>query len=223
MLSRFQLFRKSLLSNSSTSLEEKIIPGRRYIRGWLVLAVLTVTYFAWLAYRLFMNPVWPDVFPLVSELINLGEAATAFTLTFLWFGLWFRNRRQDAKLTPVKQMSVERLYQLSPTDFEKYVATLFRQKGYKVALRGGTGDHGVDLELVGLDGRRAIVQCKRYQNTVGEDVVRELYGTLIHERAMRGFLVTTAEISNSAEAWAKGKPITLIDGPTLVKIAGSLQ
>jgi hypothetical protein len=40
---------------------------------------------------------------------------------------------------------------------------------------------------------------------------------------MRGFLVTTADISASAEAWAKGKPITLIDGPTLVDIAGSLE
>jgi restriction system protein len=223
MLSRFQLFRKSLLSTGSTSLEGKKISGRRYIRGWLVLAVLTVIYMAWLAYRLLVNPVWPDLFPLVGEFINLGEAASAFTLTFLWFGLWFRNRRQDDKAGSIKKISVEKLYQLSPTDFEKYVATLFHQKGYEVSLRGGTGDHGVDLELVGMDGRRAIVQCKRYQNTVGEDVVRELYGTLIHERAMRGFLVTTADISASAEAWAKGKPITLIDGPTLVDIAGSLE
>lgn len=188
-----------------------------------MLAILTVAYIAWLAYRLLLNPVWPDVFPLVGELINLGESASAFTLTFLWFGLWFRNRKHDAKPAQVKQMSVEKLYQLSPSDFEKYVGTLFRRKGYKVAMRGGSGDHGVDLELVDTDGRRAIVQCKRYQHTVGEDIVRELYGTLIHERAMRGFLVTTADISTSAEAWAKGKPITLIDGPTLVEIAGSLQ
>jgi hypothetical protein len=34
--------------------------------------------------------------------------------------------------------------------------------------------------------------------------------------------VTTAEISASAKRWAQGKPITLIDGPTLVEIAQSL-
>jgi restriction system protein len=111
---------------------------------------------------------------------------------------------------------------LSPKDFEEYVGTLFRRKGYQVALRGGSGDHGVDLELFGPDGRKAIVQCKRYQHTVGEEIVRELFGTIIHERSIRGFLVTTAEISASAKSWAAGKPITLIDGPTLVEIAQSL-
>jgi restriction system protein len=223
MLSRFQSFRKSPLPVISPTHEGPPIHGRRYIRGWVILAVLTAVFIAWVAYRLLMRPAWPNLFPVVGELIDLAEAASAFTLTFLWIGLWWRHRNPAPKPTPVKQVSLEGLYQLSPKDFERYVGTLFRQKGYKVALRGRSGDHGVDLELVGRNGRRAIVQCKRYQNTVGEETVRELFGTLIHERAMRAFLVTTADISDAAERWAKDKPITLIDGPTLIEIAGSLQ
>ena len=57
----------------------------------------------------------------------------------------------------------------------------FRQKGYKVSLRGRSGDLGVDLVLMRPGGKQAIVQCKRYRNTIGPDIVRELYGTLIHE------------------------------------------
>ena len=57
---------------------------------------------------------------------------------------------------------------------------------------------------------------------MGEKIVRDLYGTLMHEGAFHAFLVTTAEISDAAEKWARGKPITLIDGPTLVHIANSL-
>lgn len=223
MLSRFQLFRKSPLPVISPTPERPPIHGRRYIRGWVILAILTAVFTAWVAYRLLLQPVWPAYFPVIGELINLGEAASAFTLTFLWVGLWWRHHRRDTKPQPLQPVSLDRLYQLSPKDFEKYVGTLFRQKGYKVAHRGRSGDHGVDLELVGRDGRRAIVQCKRYQNTVGEETVRELFGTLIHERAKRAFLVTTAEISEAAERWAKDKPITLIDGPTLIEIAGSLQ
>lgn len=223
MLSRFQLFRKSALPIVGTSEEGRKIRGRRYILGWVVLVLLTAFFLAWIVYRLLLKPTWPNLFPIVGELIDLGEAASAFTLAFLWIGLWWRHHNPAEKPKRVKQVSVEKLYQLSPRDFEKYVATLFRQKGYKVALRGGSGDHGVDLELRGQNGRRAIVQCKRYQHTVGEDIVRELYGTLIHEHAMRAFLVTTADISTSAEEWARGKPITLIDGPTLVEIAGSLK
>lgn len=223
MLSRFQLFRKSLLSVPGAAGEGVEFRGRRYVRGWIVLVILTAVFIAWIAYRLLMAPSWPDLFPVVGEMIDLAEMASAFTLTFLWVGLWWRHHNRDKRPYPVKAVNLGGLYQLSPKDFEKYVATLFRQKGYKVTLRGRSGDHGVDLELMGQDGRKAIVQCKRYQNTVGEDIVRELYGTLIHERAMRGFLVTTAEISDAAESWARGKPITLIDGPTLVEIAGSLQ
>jgi restriction system protein len=115
------------------------------------------------------------------------------------------------------------LYDLSPRQFERYVAAIFRRKGYQVRLTGGSGDHGVDLELHDLrSSRRAIVQCKRYQNTVGEELVRELYGTLLHELAYHAFLVTTADISDAAREWAQGKPITLIDGAALVEIDAAL-
>lgn len=67
------------------------------------------------------------------------------------------------------------------------------------------------------------MQCKRYQSTVGEETVRELYGTLLHELAYHSFLVTTADISEAARAWAEGKPITLIDGVTLAQIDRSLR
>jgi restriction system protein len=111
---------------------------------------------------------------------------------------------------------------MDPDDFEKYVGQLFRQKGYRVRLRGSKGDLGVDLELTQPSGKRAIVQCKRYHNTVGPKVVRELYGTLVHEQVPHAFLVTTADISDAARQWAQFKPITLIDGETLVKIAAAL-
>ena len=120
-------------------------------------------------------------------------------------------------------MSREKLYGLSPRAFERYAASLFRQKGYKVVVRGRSGDLGVDLEVTDGHGRRAIVQCKRYRDTVGAEVVRELYGTLIHEQVAHAFLVTTADISESAREWARGKPMTLIDGGTLVAIADALR
>ena len=120
-------------------------------------------------------------------------------------------------------LTTEGIYALSPAAFERYVAGIFRRKGYSVKLRGGSGDLGVDLEISNQHGKRAIVQCKRYQNTVGAESVRELYGTLIHERASHAFLVTTANISPAAREWAQGKPITLIDGQTLIQIAHQLS
>ncbi|MBC8450450.1 MAG: restriction endonuclease, partial [Chloroflexi bacterium] len=35
-----------------------------------------------------------------------------------------------------------------------------------------------------------------------------------------GFLVTTGSISRAARTWAQGKPLELIDGERLVRLAG---
>lgn len=159
--------------------------------------------------------------PLLSELLRLAEIGWLATLVVLWGLVWWRGRQEA--LRPFVPLTLEQLYNLHPADFERYVARLFRQKGYRVHVRGRSGDLGVDLVLIRPGGKRAIVQCKRYRNTLGPEIVRELFGTLIHEGVSHAFLVTTAEISESAREWARGKPMTLIDGRTLVEIAQSLH
>ena len=191
------------------------------MQGWLIIAGLTVLFVLWLAYHSVIQPAWlASLPPAMTELVGLLEAAGAFTLGFLWFALWWqRKQRQDVPL-PAKDL-VD-LLALSPAEFEQYVGQLFRQKGYRVKLRGSKGDLGVDLELTKPGGKRAVVQCKRYHNTIDPKVVRELYGTLVHERVSHAFLVTTADISDAARKWARYKPITLIDGETLAQIAAAL-
>jgi restriction system protein len=191
--------------------------------GLLMLGALTTLFVFWFIYRWLVQPAWLLAMPpLIHEAIALGQLASFFTLAVLWTTLIWRHR-SGSSVTKFRALNVAELYSLSPKAFERYVGGLFRQKGYRVNLRGRTGDHGVDLELTGPNARRAIVQCKRYQNTVGEETVRDLYGTLIHEQVSRAFLVTTAEISDAARAWAEGKPITLIDGETLVQISTSIE
>jgi len=227
MIARFdwQLRRNGLLSRTpSPSLRRN--PSRRaYLQGWLLIAGLTAPFVLWLGYRWLVQPAWLALLPpVLNELLTLVEAASAFTVAFLWFALaWQQYRRSRIETIATDTLDVGDLYALSPAEFERYVAWLFRQKGYSVKVRGRSGDHGVDLELIRPGRPKAIVQCKRYQNTVGPDVVRELYGTLVHERAVHAFLVTTADISDAARQWARYKPITLIDGRTLVQVAAALS
>jgi hypothetical protein len=47
--------------------------------------------------------------------------------------------------------------------------------------------------------------------------VRDFYGALMHADARRGFIVTTADFSVNARAFARGKPISLISGRDLVR------
>ncbi len=188
---------------------------------WII-GLLTAVYLLWLFVRVISQPAWlADLPSLLSELLQLLEIGWLATLTVVWGLVLWRQRLEKSQ--PLPPLTLEELYNLHPADFERYVARLFRKKGYKASVRGRSGDLGVDLMVTRSGGRRAIVQCKRYRNTIGPDVVRELYGTLIHEGVSHAFLVTTAEISDSARAWAQGKPMTLIDGQTLVAIARSLQ
>lgn len=201
--------------------------GRAYRVGLVIIGGLTVWWLGWLIYRWLFEPGWLSVLPdVLMELVLLAETAGGFTLAFLWGGLGFhywRRTRQAGPGAAIPDMTREKLYTLSPKAFERYVAGLFRQKGYRVVVRGRSGDLGVDLELTDGHDRRAIVQCKRYRDTVGAEVVRELYGTLIHEQVAHAFLVTTADISEAAREWARGKPMTLVDGGMLVAIADALR
>jgi restriction system protein len=189
--------------------------------GRLILLSLTAVYLLWLFVRFVSQPAWfsqlPDV---LDELLHLAELAGFITLTLVWSVVWWQGRRQTA--VPFSRETGEQPYDLNPYEFEQYVADLFRRKGYHVKLRGRSGDNGVDLLLIQPGGKRAIVQCKRYRKTVGPEIVRELYGTLIHERVSHAFLVTTADISEAAREWAQGKPMTLIDGRALAHIATQL-
>ena len=188
------------------------------VSGWRLLGGLTVAFLVWMTYRVLFRPAFPIG---LAEYVTLLELATGFTLVFIWTAVWWQQHNQAAYTLP--QLALNELYELSPQEFEQYVARLFRHKGYRVKLRGRSGDQGVDLELVKRGGKRAIVQCKRYQRTISPDVVRDLYGTMMHERVAHAFLVTTADISDASRQWAVGKPITLIDGKTLAQIVAELD
>lgn len=193
-----------------------------YFNPLIIVSLMTIFFLSWVVYRWGFRPNFFHTLPRnVIELLDLYEFGSTVTLVLLWgIVLW---RRRHPRKTTVKTPTVAQLYALDPYEFERYVASVFEQKGYRVKLRGGSGDAGVDLIVEdGAFGKRAIVQCKRYRNKIGPDTVRELYGTLLHERAAHAFLVTTAEISDASRDWARHKSLTLIDGETLVRIARSL-
>ncbi len=207
---------------------ERPRPRGLFSSGWLVIGGFSALTLGWILYHTLGQPAWITLLPTwMRELVHLLELSAFLTLLAVWGVLGWQHWRprlmSSPPPTPLSLLELDHLFTFSPGDFEKYVATLFQRKGYIVKRRGGTGDLGVDLELIAPGNRRAIVQCKRYQNTVGAEMVRELYGTLIHEKALHAFLVTTADISPAAREWTRGKPMTLIDGATLMEIAAALQ
>jgi HJR/Mrr/RecB family endonuclease len=129
-----------------------------------------------------------------------------------------RNRRQRE----IEQArTISQMQALVPEHFEELVADMFRKKGYSSTVTPHQGDHGIDIVLRAPNGEKEVVQCKRYIGQVGEPVVRDFYGALLHENAVRGYIVTTGSFTYQAVTWARGKPIELIEGQQLSRMVQS--
>jgi len=102
------------------------------------------------------------------------------------------------------------LRQVDPRQFEKIVCVLFRKMGYEVAETPYVADGGID-GFLRRDGKVALLQCKRVQGSVGEPVLRDLWGNIQHHRASEGVVVTTGKVSRGARSWVQGKPIRIIE------------
>jgi tetratricopeptide (TPR) repeat protein len=98
--------------------------------------------------------------------------------------------------------------------------------GLSVQLTQASHDGGVDLHVIDptpIRGGRYIVQAKRYQGGVGEPIMRDLYGTLLHSGAVKAILITTGYFTEGAVAFAYGKPIELVDGNALGRLIDQYQ
>lgn len=112
--------------------------------------------------------------------------------------------------------TIAEIRQLTPVEFERFIKRLFEKMEYEVETTKATGDEGVDLRLQ-KGARRAIVQCKRYSGSIGQPVIRDLYGVMVHEEVDEAYLITTGNITLPAQTWARGKPIHLVDSVQLLE------
>jgi restriction system protein len=101
----------------------------------------------------------------------------------------------------------EDIHQIGHRKFEEIVAELLDDMGFNVELTQETRDGGRDV-LAYWDspvGRLlCLVEAKKHRpdRTVGVQLVRNLYGTLIDEQANSAILVTTADFSADARKFA---------------------
>jgi len=110
-------------------------------------------------------------------------------------------------------------------DFEHLIRELFEKEfktsGGEVKVTRASRDGGVDAIAFDPDpirGGKIVIQAKRYTNTVGVAAVRDLYGTVVNEGAIKGILVTTADYGSDAYEFAKDKPLTLLNGANLLQM-----
>lgn len=112
---------------------------------------------------------------------------------------------------------------ITPHDFERLCQRVLRESGFiQVEVTGKSGDGGIDgrgvFKIGGFLSFRVIFQCKRYQNSVTSQQIREFKGTM-SGRADKGLFITTGTFTRDAKAEALRDgsiPIDLVDGDQLV-------
>lgn len=104
---------------------------------------------------------------------------------------------------------------LDPDAFEVAIAALCERDGCRdIEVTGGAGDLGADVVATAPDGKRVIIQCKRYGpvNKVGSGDMQRFGGTCfsVHE-AQIAAVVTTGEFTQPALEYADQCGIVCVD------------
>ena len=113
------------------------------------------------------------------------------------------------------------LLDLTFKEFESFVQNLFTKMGYETDQFRTSGDGGIDCMAYKRDPvapMKIAVQAKLYTKTVSPTHVRDLYGTMQHEGATLGIMITTSGYGPGSVEFANGKPLHLIDGTGLMSI-----
>ena len=136
---------------------------------------------------------------------------------FDWLEKWLDKRRTQKWLE--KHKTLEDWKKVSGKEFEKITATIFEKLGYKTKIIGGAGDRGIDV-IAKKDGKRYFIQCKQ-MNKVSPSMLRDFYGSIADrlKEGEKGFFVTTGEFTQEGKEFAQNKPIELINGLELEKMA----
>ncbi len=211
-----------------------------------ILCVVGVLAFLWMASEFFSRPKELSTPGALMALLFVGflgllmSFALAFMVAFpggmILEALWKRMQPDHTQLLlyerAVAQYEVEHATwlktqrswwdRLHPQRFEQEVAEFFKKQGHRVEWTGRSGDGGVDIRLATQNGKKIIVQCKAHDKPVSPGAVRELYGTLLHERADEAWLMSRSGFTDGATQFAVGKAIRLLDLDHVLPGLGSI-
>ncbi len=135
----------------------------------------------------------------------------------LALGVWLL-LRSSGRYRTMEAAELAHLFQsvrlMSGSQFEAFMANLFRAMGYKANVLGGSGDQGVDV-LVEANGQRIAVQCKNYAKPVGNKPVQEVYAGASHHRCSQAWVVAPVGYTRGAVELARSTGVKLYDADSI--------
>ncbi|MFJ6637078.1 restriction endonuclease [Streptomyces sp. NPDC091376] len=170
---------------------------RRQLQGWGAVAAVAAA--VWVAGH--WAVVWPVLVAVLAAAVVSGAGWAlwrAHHLTVCQDRAW--RAREEAR---ARELSMAEVDALSWQDFETYVADLCRRDGCtKVVVSGKSGDLGADVVGYLADGRKLVVQCKKYapHRSVSSQDMQKFVGTarLEHGADVALFVTTCRTFTKAA-------------------------
>ncbi|GAA4094252.1 restriction endonuclease [Streptomyces sp. NPDC001251] len=186
---------------------------RRRVRGWgSVVGAIAVL---WLATH------WASVWPVL--LTGLAVAVAVAVAGWAGWGLWRVHRSavsldrawREQEEAKARELSMAQVDALSWQEFETYVAELCRRDGCtEVVVSGGSGDLGADVIGYVADGRKLVIQCKKYapHRSVPSQDMQKFVGTarLEHGADVALFVTTCRAFTKAAMGLALRQDIVAV-------------
>jgi len=150
-------------------------------------------------------------FSILYPLIGIPFLVISIILLIIWYKKYYKIRVE----------TLQQLISLTPSQFERAMATLLIDLGYrKVRVTGGAGDLSRDIACEDVMGRTVMVQCKRYTNKkVDSPEMQKFIGMMTTEhKADRGIYITTSDFTEPAKRLARKHNIELWDGSKLANL-----
>jgi restriction system protein len=124
--------------------------------------------------------------------------------------VWLVRRLSGPKTQTARELArrFELVRAMSGTQFEAFVADLFRAMGHRATVLGGAGDQGVDV-IVSYEGRRVAVQCKNHKRAVGNKPVQEVYAGARYHRCQEAWVVAPSGYTRGARELARSTGVSL--------------
>jgi restriction system protein len=122
---------------------------------------------------------------------------------------------EQHRIRMLQSQEIARYHAMAPDEFEHAVAFLCERDGcYDVQVVGGAGDLGADVIATAPDGRRIVIQCKRYgpATKVGSPDLQRFGGTCysVHGAHVAA-VVTTSVFTKPAVGYGVQHGIRLVD------------
>lgn len=147
------------------------------------------------------------------------SSPTLPVLVILWYLVGaIRRAVGRGTLRGAKEGGTQHVRALSWQRLEILLESAFRGRGFKVRYQGGSApDGGVDLVLKDADGTH-LVQAKHWHTRrVGVGPLRDLAGVVAARGAVKGWFVSSGELTQPALDFATQASIRLLCGDELVE------